>query len=132
LSTAVPSLGGALPKLATLKIEYETSRVFYNQAKSKGFGFFSSSTNSSIGSSSYNMPRMRAHTTLSSGMTNEDEQSEGTINVLSTQTEASMSSSSFSIPRRSTIDADVSSFFYMLLIDLFSKTKFLHRVNHIK
>lgn len=33
---------------------------------------------------------------------------DNTVNVLSTTTEASMSSSSFAIPRRSTIDADVS------------------------
>lgn len=41
---------------------------------------------------------------------NEDSsETERTVNVLGTNTEASMSSSSFAIPRRSTIDADVSS-----------------------
>ena len=78
------------------------------QTKSLFFGGGSSAPRSS------NMSRMRAHTSISSSMANGDdsEYSDGTINVLSTQTEASMSSTSFSIPRRSTIDADVSSFFY--------------------
>jgi hypothetical protein len=55
---------------------------------------------------------MLARTSLNSSTLSEEdeEQSSSTINVLAAQTEASMSSTSFAIPRKSTIDADVSSF----------------------
>jgi hypothetical protein len=57
--------------------------------------------------------RVRARTTLDSRALSEkdEEKSSELINVLATEAEASMSSTSFTIPRRATIDADVSLFF---------------------
>jgi hypothetical protein len=54
--------------------------------------------------------QLKARTSLGSSTLSEEdeEQSLSTINVLAAQTEASMSSTSFAIPRKSTIDADVS------------------------
>ncbi len=123
LSTATPSLGGAPPKLTTLKINYYQPPSYQfrdydrlaleseicNQSallcslddaplrrskKSKGFV-------SLRGRSSLNSKRI---------VEEDEEATSNTVNVLSTTTEASMSSSSFAIPRRSTIDADVSLF----------------------
>lgn len=56
------------------------------------------------------MTTMEAIQSLGPGSVNDEseDQSLNTINVLATQTDASMSSSNFAIPRRSTIDADVS------------------------
>ncbi len=75
----------------------------------KKSGFIGSSMSFSKSSSRM---RMRAQTSLSSNGLTEDDglESSNTVNVLATQTEASMSSTSFAIPRRSTIDADVSLF----------------------
>ena len=57
--------------------------------------------------------KMRAQTSLSSNGISEKEEKnhQELVNVLATETEASMSSASFNIPRRATIDADVSLFF---------------------
>ncbi len=73
----------------------------------KKSGFIGSSMSFSKSSSPM---RMRAQTSLSSNGFTEDDGlgSSNTVNVLATQTEASMSSTSFAIPRKSTIDADVS------------------------
>lgn len=56
------------------------------------------------------LPSFRGRTSLSSKDTIEEAHSHKTnvVNVLSTTAEAGMSSTSFAIPRRSTIDADVS------------------------
>lgn len=119
LSTATPSLGGALPKLATLKINYEVPRYNYgrkNAPSSTAFFSRSSAIEHSI------MPSMIARYSLddNSGIECDDEQTQSAINVLATQTEASMSSTSFNIPRRSTIDSDVSlSFFCFVIYNLF-------------
>ncbi len=123
LSTATPSLGGAPPKLTTLKIDYYQPRYIHHQSydydrlsedmhlqavelcgaaapmkskKSKGF------------------VRLRARSVFHSKPNIEEEgwDTENTVNVLSTTTEASMSSTSFAIPRRSTINADVSFLFF--------------------
>jgi hypothetical protein len=115
LSTATPSLGGTLPKLATLKIGYEVPRYNYQQGlrgctiptigfdRSEKLEMFRKSTS------------MREKLSLASSALDEADEgsSPGTINVLATQAEASMSSTSFTIPRRSTIDADVRSFFIL-------------------
>jgi len=106
LSTAAPSLGGALPKLATLKINFET-QVFRYAKKS---AFFSVGGSSSLSLSiPRGVPQMRARRRLSTSHSNSDgdDDDDNTINVLSTRTETSMSSTSFSIPRRTTIEADV-------------------------
>ena len=57
------------------------------------------------------LPSFRGRSSLSSKDVVEEDHSHtiDTVNVLSTTTEAGMSSTSFAIPRRSTIDADVSS-----------------------
>ena len=57
---------------------------------------------------------MRGQSSLSSNVLSEEDEDEvsSTINVLAAQTEASMSSTSFTIPRRSTIDADVSLLYF--------------------
>jgi hypothetical protein len=125
LSTATPSLGGALPKLATLKIGYEVyhNNYQYDGSVVRAAGFISAD----FSKQSRKLRRpisMRAQSSLSSSALEDvdEDESPSTINVLATQTEASMSSSSFAIPRRSTIDADVSlSFFFCLIIYLFSK-----------
>lgn len=53
----------------------------------------------------------------------EDEEEANTVNVLETKTEASMSSASFAIPRRATIEADVS-FFSLFRFDFSMKFNF--------
>lgn len=119
LSTATPSLGGAPPKLATLKIGYEVSRDIryistYSKPQYLAAAGFMDECSSLRRSKSFGLTKMKARSTLSSsalGEEKEEEQSSPTINVLAAQTEASMSSTSFAIPRRSTIDADVSSLF---------------------
>ncbi|CAF1467830.1 unnamed protein product [Adineta steineri] len=112
LSTATPSLGGAVPKLGTLKIGYLVPR--YNSYRSPKFEMMDdlyeeAETHclkaASFSSKSLGFSKRRARTTLNSIETDELE-APGTINVLASQTEASMSSSSFTIPRRATIDAD--------------------------
>ena len=112
LSTATPSLGGAPPKLATWKIGYETPRYDrLSVLESQSVMLCAESRQFSKRSS---FMRPRAKTSLSSngifGEDEEDKEISNTVNVLATQTEASMSSTSFAIPRRSTVDADVSFF----------------------
>ncbi|CAF4346727.1 unnamed protein product, partial [Adineta steineri] len=113
LSTATPSLGGAVPKLGTLKIGYLVPR--YNSYRSPKFEMMDdlyeeAETHclkaASFQSKSFAFSKRRAKTSLNSIETDELE-APGTINVFASQTEASMSSSSFTIPRRATIDADV-------------------------
>jgi hypothetical protein len=118
LSTATPSLGGALQKLATLKIGYEVphynyDRVFTQCSKSASFLGVGLMSRKSLP-----YKKMRAQTSLSSnGLSKQDgNESSELVNVLATETEASMSSTSFNIPRRATIDADVSLFFYVIYL----------------
>jgi len=121
LSTATPSLGGALPKLATLKIGYEVPHynrdygLVYAEQCSKKSGFLGAGL---MSRKSLPYKKMRAQTSLSSnGLSKQDgNESSELVNVLATETEASMSSTSFNIPRRATIDADVSLFFYVIYL----------------
>ncbi|CAF1222356.1 unnamed protein product [Adineta ricciae] len=108
LSTAKPSLGGAPPKLATLRIGYEIPRYDYRRENFAGFGGSFGAPMLMCAKKSRPSSMMRAFTSLGSSSFNEQEESTAspTINVLAAETEASMSSSSFSIPRRATIDAD--------------------------
>lgn len=110
MSTATPSLGGAPPKLKTLKIGYPVPSYDYDRIQSIptigsltiGCDYLPPQAN--------RRTKMIGVTSLSSTLS---EQSQGftpgnIVNVLATNTEASMSSASFAIPRRATIDADVS------------------------
>ena len=127
LSTATPSLGGALPKLATLKIGYEVPRYNYDYDR-VGCASVQLKSASFMSRKALPMMRMRAQTSLGSSVRSdgEDDKSSELVNVLATETEASMSSASFNIPRRATIDADVS------LLFLYSISSFSSRVNHTK
>jgi hypothetical protein len=120
LSTATPSLGGALPKLVTLKIGYEEPHYYSRGANVSAAGFGSMET-STLSRKSRQLMSIRPTMSLLSHTLNEEdeEQSPSTINVLATQTEASMSSTSFTIPRRSTIDADVSFFVFSCDLSIF-------------
>lgn len=111
LSTATPSLGGALPKLTTLKIGYEVARYDHGYDRLGGLESARFMSASKQMKKSSGLPNLRPRLSFaSSGVTEEDEErSTNSVNVLATETEASMSSSSFTIPRRATIDADVSS-----------------------
>jgi hypothetical protein len=73
---------------------------------------FLSTSGASFSRQAKKTSRMLAFSSLNSSEVAEDDEqySSNTINVLATKTEASMSSTSFAIPRRSTIDADVSLF----------------------
>ena len=76
----------------------------------KKSAFFSVGGSSSLSLSiPRGVPQMRARRRLSTSHSNSDgdDDDDNTINVLSTRTETSMSSTSFSIPRRTTIEADV-------------------------
>lgn len=107
LSTATPSLGGALPKLATLKINFETEQFrFASRSKRSAFSLSTSFSNASA--SGRQISSMSARQSLSpDSRYDEESEFDGKINVLATETEASMSSTNFTIPRRSTIEADV-------------------------
>lgn len=134
LSTATPSLGGALPKLATLKIGYEVVRYNYDYDRLGGHPSSIrpvSASKRSAKTSGFMSLRPRLSLSLSDTREQDEEKLTDSVNVLATETEAGMSSSSFTIPRRATIDSDVSLFF----VRSFSSFKhfFLFpRVNHIK
>ena len=81
---------------------------------------------SSVSKKSKRFMSLRGRSSLSSKQIIEEEEDHSaanTVNVLSTTAEASMSSTSFTIPRRSTIDADVSCFPFQILS--FSKHQYL-------
>ncbi|CAF3662575.1 unnamed protein product [Rotaria socialis] len=120
LSTATPSLGGTPPKLSTLKIDYykpppmiyhrptyELCSSSSDQGESldafagKGVKFSSNRSKGAFRS-------FRGKSSLNYDPTIEEnnEAAETQVNVLTSTTEASMSSTSFVIPRRSTIDSD--------------------------
>ncbi|CAF1298264.1 unnamed protein product [Adineta ricciae] len=122
LSTAKPSLGGAPPKLSTLKIEYYQpryeSRSYDCALLDEGLCDMKYSLSTS-GLAAEEVPRsrkakgfvsFRGRSALASKPLSEDDEdydrAQNIVNVLSTTTEASMSSSSFAIPRRATIEAD--------------------------
>jgi len=122
LSTATPSLGGAPPKLTTLKINYyqppynrfsDYDRLAADSEfceKADHFCVQSASLRESKKSKGFVSLRSRLSLNSKRIVEEDEEATSNTVNVLSTTTEASMSSSSFAIPRRSTIDADVSLF----------------------
>jgi hypothetical protein len=139
LSTAIPSLGGAPPKLTTLKIDYY--RPQYDYPRSNDYDRLGrlddlcvrsavceleASQFSSASRKTKKFMSLRGRSSLSSKQIIEEEEdpsAANTVNVLSTTAEASMSSTSFNIPRRSTIDADVS-FFSFSNPFFFSKPQF--------
>ena len=109
LSTARPSLSGVPPKLATLKIDYKRSS--YRAARN----IYKSAENdldfAPVRSSAIQCRSLRLTTALSTDsvslLDENNLPTQSTINVLAAQTEPSMSSTSFAIPRQSTIEADV-------------------------
>ena len=125
LSTATPSLGGTPPKLATLRVGYYQPPA--PSYPSGGASYLMASglmddmdecrredapSRALEKRKSAKSMSFRARTSLRSQSIEESceyESPESTVNVLAAKTEASMSSASFSIPRRSTIAADVSS-----------------------
>lgn len=122
LSTATPSLGGAPPKLNTLKIAYYQPHYDhhedYDRLEACGLEDLKTSALCDFGldgvdvvsKKSKGFVSMRGRSSLRKQRIAEEkeEESPNTVNVLSTTTEASMSSASFAIPRKSTIEADVS------------------------
>ncbi|CAF3599237.1 unnamed protein product [Rotaria sp. Silwood1] len=108
LSTAAPSLGGVSPKLATLKIGYEVSSYDYDRLSNLRLSGLSLGSPVDFARKSSRFVKMRARASLNSSAVVEgnEQQSLDVVNVLAAQTEASMSSTSFAIPRRATIDAD--------------------------
>ena len=143
LSTATPSLGGVLPKLGTLKIGYFTPRIDYDrfndQSRSNALCLMDSPASSALRMDTCSKRSMsmsfRARSSLNPKKISEEEEdyseAERTVNMLGTKTEASMSSSSFAIPRRSTIDADVSAFIAGRLSSS-NQVRSLLRANRIK
>ena len=118
LSTAKPSLGGTPPKLNTLRVDYYAPPRHY--VCSAGFAEDCSPMeyamsgdmvlkNASMFSKKSRSLTFRGRKALESKAESieEADESRNTLNVLETKTEASMSSASFAIPRRATIDADV-------------------------
>ncbi len=110
LSTATPSLGGAPPKLMTLNVKsyqssYHRGEKFYHHTRFRPAFFekFRSEEARAYADTEYSK-------CLDRRIVDEKETAdeENIVNVLSTTAEASMSSTSFTIPRRATIDADVS------------------------
>ncbi|CAF1167549.1 unnamed protein product [Didymodactylos carnosus] len=103
LSTATPSLGGSPPKLGTMKVNYNTYDNFderYKQTRhSKSFRSINRSVNQSLMLST----SIDVH---SYDPTIEDSYGELPLNVLISRTETSLSSSTFVIPRKATIEAD--------------------------
>ncbi|CAF2050164.1 unnamed protein product [Rotaria magnacalcarata] len=118
LSTATPSLGGTPPKLSTLKVDYYKPPMIYHvpsyalessildeseSLDSSAGKFMKLSTNRSKGA--FRSFRGKSSLNYDSTIGENDEAAETQVNVLTSTTEASMSSASFVIPRRSTIDS---------------------------
>ncbi|CAF2559137.1 unnamed protein product [Rotaria sp. Silwood2] len=108
LSTATPSLGGVPPKLATLKIGYEAPDYDYDRARNLNKAGLLSNSSQSCSTKPYVCRKMVTQLSLASSRLEEadEQQPLNMVNVLAAQAEASMSSTSFAIPRRATIDAD--------------------------
>ncbi|CAF3019854.1 unnamed protein product [Rotaria sp. Silwood2] len=108
LSTATPSLGGAAPKLATLKVNCRQYHGVPQRVMSSYAGGISAMS-TSFSKTSRKLSDVREQTSLISSASsyNDDEDtSRSIVNVLGSKAEMSFSSTSFTIPRRSTIDAD--------------------------
>ncbi|CAF3804223.1 unnamed protein product [Rotaria sp. Silwood1] len=121
LSTATPSLGGTPPKLNTLKVDYYKPPItYYSPTLASRTLSCNDYDRVNCEMKSESLPKKRSKgafrsfrgkSSLAYDPTIEDEDDESVetkVNVLTSKTEASMSSSSFVIPRRSTIDSDVS------------------------
>jgi hypothetical protein len=125
LSTATPSLGGAPPKLMTLKVNYyqrpnyRADQCYFSSIAEEAdmeddvcylqsAGLAELSVQPSRKRKGFASFRERSSLNSKSVDGKETTEAENTVNVLSTTAEASMSSTSFAIPRRATIDADVS------------------------
>ncbi|CAF2064069.1 unnamed protein product [Rotaria magnacalcarata] len=120
LSTATPSLGGTSPKLSTLKIDYykpplPTYRRPTRQIRSAlvdrveyldAVELQCASLTSRRSKGAFRSFRGKSSLNDDSAMEENDEAAETQVNVLTSTTETSMSSASFVIPRRSTIDSD--------------------------
>ncbi|CAF3032987.1 unnamed protein product [Rotaria sp. Silwood2] len=119
LSTATPSLGGTPPKLSTLKIDYYKAPATYSKrilrSESRNLDNYNS-LECQLMAESEPMKRskgafrsFRGKSTLAYDPTIEAEDNESAemkVDVLTSKAEASMSSTSFVIPRRSTIDSN--------------------------
>ena len=113
-------MGGSPPKLETLKIDYRYPRSRdYDRIRSDNLenqryaladcGLMAEAQTFSRKSASRSFRGITNLKSRSSTITEEDDMSRSnSVNVLETKAEASMSSTSFSIPRRATIEADVS------------------------
>ncbi|CAF3684097.1 unnamed protein product [Rotaria sp. Silwood1] len=119
LSTAIPSLGGTPPKLNTLKIDYYKPPFTYErhipQSKTleldhcelHASGLLDYSISEKRKKNAFRSVRRKSSPGYEPTIEDADEESAATeVNVLTSKTEASMSSTSFVIPRRSTIDSD--------------------------
>jgi len=117
LSTAKPSLGGTPPKLNTLRVNYYTPPVRhydYDRIAPQSLALEDCALESSMMLKSARLMsksrsfalrgRKQLESKEESSLVDEDEPN--MVNVLETKTEASMSSASFAIPRRATIEAD--------------------------
>ncbi|CAF3845759.1 unnamed protein product [Rotaria sp. Silwood1] len=108
LSTATPSLGGAAPKLATLKVNCRQHHgVPERFMKSSADGIYT--IGASFNRASRKLSNVREQTSLTSSAhsyNDDEDMSQSVVNVLGSKAEMSFSSTSFTIPRRSTIDAD--------------------------
>ncbi|CAF3952179.1 unnamed protein product, partial [Rotaria sordida] len=108
LSTSTPSLGGAAPKLATLKVNCRQYHAIPQRSMSSVPGSIPT-IGASFSRTSRKLSNVREQTSLISSASsyNDDEDtSQSIVNVLGSKAEMSFSSTSFTIPRRSTINAD--------------------------
>ncbi|CAM4962810.1 unnamed protein product [Rotaria socialis] len=120
LSTATPSLGGTPPKLSTLKIDYyKPSPPTYHRPTRKSQAVVMdrgesldaielqcASLYSKRSKGAFRSFRGKSSLNYDPTIEENNEAAETQVNVLTSTTEASMSSTSFVIPRRSTIDSD--------------------------
>ena len=134
LSTATPSLGGAAPKLTTLKVN---SRQYRTTPRSPMLSWGSGTSPMHVSSMSRarNVTEMRDMTSLNIGTAwgdDEEDPLRNISNALETQAEMTFSSTNFIISRRSSIDADVSIYYCSSLHTDFSLNFYIiERVNHI-
>ncbi|CAF2952157.1 unnamed protein product [Rotaria sp. Silwood2] len=119
LSTATPSLGGTPPKLNTLRIDYckpifthnrripRSHTQTFDKLQLSECGLMDDSMSDKRKGGAFKSLRGKLSLDYDPTIEDEGEESADTeINVLTSKTEASMSSTSFVIPRRSTIDSD--------------------------
>ncbi|CAF2613652.1 unnamed protein product [Rotaria sp. Silwood2] len=115
----MPSLGGTPPKLNTLKIDYYKPSFTYErripQSKTleldhcelRACGLIDEGVSEKSKRNAFRSARSKSLLGYDPTIEDADEESAATeVNVLISKTEASISSSSFVIPRRSTIDSD--------------------------